>query len=398
MKPTEEGMRASGPWLVDSTLREGEQAPGVVFAQRDKIDIASRLADLGIPELEVGTPAMGSAAESDIAALIGLGLPIRLTAWCRARRDDLDAAARCGVSAVHLSLPASAMLCRTMKRSEAWVLDHMDKTLHAARRRFDFVSVGLKDASRASLAFLERCTAVARESGAERLRIADTVGIWSPLRTSEVFSALRRQAGDFPLGFHGHNDLGMAVGNSMAAVSAGAAFLDVTVGGIGERSGNAPLEQVVMALKVSEGIECGIDTTGLFELSEIAARASGRPVPPDRPVVGESVFRHESGVHVAALLGDSRAYEPFSPASVGAPERVFVAGVSSGSKGVMEVLRRAGIGVKRRVAAGLLPSLREECVRRGRSLTADELCDLLRNDRRHRKGPAPEGSLACTTP
>jgi homocitrate synthase NifV len=378
MNAKDTGTRTHGPWLVDSTLREGEQAPGVVFALRDKLELASRLADLGIPELEMGTPAMGSAAESDIAALLGLGLPIRLTAWCRARRDDLEAAARCGVTAVHVSLPASPLLRRTMGKTEEWVIDSMIEALADARRLFDFVSVGLKDASRAPLTFLERCAAVARESGAGRLRLADTVGIWNPLRTHEIFSALRRRAEELPLGFHGHNDLGMAVGNSLSAFNAGAHTLDVTVGGLGERSGNAPLEQVVMALELSEGIATGVDASGLYDLSRIAARASGRIVPPDRPVVGESVFRHESGVHVASMLRDSRAYEPFSPARVGAPDRTFVAGITSGSKGLREVLDIAGEKISRMEAASLLPTLRAESLRLGRSLSADELVDLRR--------------------
>lgn len=376
MKETGKKPRPCGPWLVDSTLREGEQAPGVVFTRREKVELASHLSRLGVPELEVGTPAMGQEAEGDMVALLGLKLPSRLTAWCRARGEDLDAAARIGMEAVHVSLPASPLLLHAMDKSEEWVLDSMAAALETARRRFEFVSVGLKDASRAPLPFLLRCGAVARSCGAHRFRLADTVGVWDPMRTARTFSALKARSEGLALGFHGHNDLGMAVGNSMAAFQAGADSIDVTVGGIGERAGNAPLEQVVMALAVSRNVDCGIATDGLFDLCRRAAQAAGSVIPPDRPVVGESAFRHESGVHVASMLSDSRSYEPFAPERVGAPEREFVAGISSGSRGVQEVLRATGADASRQDAARLLPALRKLCARRGRSLSPEELQGL----------------------
>ena len=156
------------------------------------------------------------------------------------------------------------------------------------------------------------------EAGADRLRLADTVGIWNPLQVGVAFARLAERLPDFPLGFHGHNDLGMATANSLAALVSGAHSVDVTVNGLGERAGNAPLEQVVMAVQVSLGESCGIATEALSRLCRRVARHARRPIPPHQPVTGRRIFEHESGIHVHGLLRDRRTYEPFRPAQVGA--------------------------------------------------------------------------------
>jgi homocitrate synthase NifV len=364
-------------YLVDTTLRDGEQAPGVVFTKGEKASIARLLAAAGVEEIEIGTPAMGEEEVEAIRAVVRLRLPSRLTAWCRARESDLEAAARSGVDSVHISLPASRLHRGGLKKTKSWVLDRMASLTRRARRDFAFVSVGMQDASRAEPGFLVRCAKAASRTGVDRFRIADTVGVWSPFHVHASLDALRQAVPGIALGFHGHNDLGMATANSLAAVMAGAGSVDVTVNGLGERAGNAALEEVVMAMRVSLGRPCGVDPRRLVELSTAVARASGRPLPESKPITGAGVFRHESGIHVQALLADRRSYEPFPPHTVGRSGRQVLLGKHSGRAALRYAMHSIGISLDDQQAACLLPLVRAQSQQTKRPVSPHDLARML---------------------
>jgi homocitrate synthase NifV len=334
------------------------------------------LADLGIPELEVGFPGMGGRAETHVRAIVELGLSSRTLAWGRATIRDLWAAASTGVDGYHFSLPASPTQRKLTGFSKTDVLRVMRSLAAEAERCFEYFSVGLQDASRAEVPFLLEVARAAEAVGARRVRVADTVGALHPVGTMHLLETLR-EATSLELEHHGHDDLGMAVANAVSAVMAGADAVSVTVNGLGERAGNAALEATAVALERSVGLPLGLELSGLARLSDQVARAAGRRVREDQPVVGAANFRHESGLHCRGLLIDRNSYELVHPEDVGRPREPFVAGAHSGSAGLREAAVQLGVDLTRRSARALLPEVRARAERLGRGLRPEELLALI---------------------
>ncbi|MFH2092222.1 MAG: hypothetical protein ABIJ31_07655 [Pseudomonadota bacterium] len=360
-------------WIVDTTLRDGEQAPGVIFNTSDRIKIAWALARVGIDEIEAGIPAMGEQACQDIRQLSKSHLPCTLSCWCRADKQDLILAAQCNTPGVHISFPTSSLLLKTFDKDEAWVMERLVSLVRFAKANFDRVSVGAQDTTRTSRPFLHQFASLAFETGADRLRLADTVGMISPSMVIKLISDLIQTVPDLDLEFHGHNDLGMATANAVTAVDAGANAVSVTVNGLGERAGNAPLEEVVMALFEVGGYKKKIELSSLTDLCLLVARASGRTIHPSKPITGSQIFKHESGIHCAGLLKNPASYQLFDPEQVGNHACEVVIGYHTGTHAIIHVLEQQGIMISKARAKQLLALVRQTALNQKTALTPRQL-------------------------
>ncbi|MEM9567211.1 MAG: homocitrate synthase [Cyanobacteria bacterium P01_E01_bin.34] len=358
--------------INDTTLRDGEQAAGVAFGLEEKVAIATFLDSIGIQELEVGIPAMGREEAQSIRVITELGLKAQLLGWNRAVLSDIQASIHCGLKRVHISIPVSDIQIQVKFQGDRnRMLNQLRDSIAFARDHGLEVSVGGEDSSRARESILLDVAQYAQELGAFRFRFCDTVGILDPFTTFDRVQTLVSSL-TIPVEMHTHNDLGLATANALAGIQAGAASINTTVNGLGERAGNAALEEVVMALKQIYGFKAGIQAQQLLALSRLVADSVNCPVPPWKAIVGTNTFAHESGIHAHGVLHNPSTYEPFDPAEVGGQRRLVI-GKHSGRHLLNQVLKEHGIAINASNSQSLLNAVRDRSTQLKRSLTIDEL-------------------------
>jgi homocitrate synthase NifV len=345
----------------DTTLRDGEQSAGVAFTVDEKLAIARALDAAGVPEMEIGIPIMGGAERETIQAIAGLHLRARLMVWGRMTQDDIDASIDCPADIVNLSIPLSDIQIRhKLNQSRDWVLKRIDRCVRIALDAGCEVAVGAEDASRADPDFLIKAAVTAQAAGARRFRFADTLGVLTPSETARRIRLLCT-AVDLEIEMHAHDDFGLATANTLAAVLAGATHISTTVNGLGERAGNAPLEEAVMALRHLYNVETGVDSRHFPSLSKLVARASGRAVAFNKSIVGEAVFTHEAGIHVDGLCKNPINYQGFDPIEVGREHRI-VLGKHSGSRAVQHAYAKLGLTLTDGQTTDILARIRDHAV------------------------------------
>jgi homocitrate synthase NifV len=260
--------------------------------------------------------------------------------------------------------------------TENEILDQVSFFCDYASKYFDSFSIGAQDASRASYAFLNEFVKRGITANVSRIRIADTVGILTPIETFSLFTNLKSDHPESRLEIHAHNDLGMATANTLTALQAGADAASVTVNGIGERAGNAALEEVLMALQLSPSLYCNFDTSVLNEICQTVADLSGMEISRQKPITGESIFKHQSGIHCHALLQNRSTYEPYDPSLSGhAPSR-FVCGTHSGRAGILSMLTSRGISMSAIDFGHFFKTLQNHVSETGKPMSTDEVCDF----------------------
>ncbi len=362
--------------LVDSSLREGEQMVGVKFSLAEKYEIIKGLLRVGVEEIELG---VASELNIELGELVehsrrSLGAE-RIALWCRCKEDDIRFAAGLRVDVLSLSIPVSDLhIEKKLAKSRKWVVDTLVYSITLAKQlKIPYVSLGLEDATRADETFLFEVVKQAAAAGVDRVRLADTVGVATPIAVHELVQRVRAVT-SCEIGVHMHNDFGMATANCLAALDAGADWADVTILGLGERAGNSRLEEVAGFL----ALQCGrqYKSQCLRSLSQQVAAMLKREIPPQQPLVGEKIFACESGIHLHGLQCDPATYEPYEPELVGAKRQMHY-GAKIGRQGLCARINRLGLHCSKSHLSYLVARFRQQAGRLGRPLTDSELQQLV---------------------
>ncbi len=328
--------------ILDTTLRDGEQTPNVALSTEDKLKIAQALDELGVDIIEAGF-AINSEGEAEaIKTIAGAGLKSEICSLCRASISDVDSALACDVDSVHIFLATSKThLEKKLKITQEQAIEKAVESVQYAKDHGLIVEFSDEDGTRTELEFLHRMHKAVQEVHVDRIDIPDTVGVMVPPAMTQFVSEVKKNV-NVPLAVHCHDDFGLSVANSLAGVLGGAEEIHVTVNGLGERAGNAALEEVVMSLQAFYDIKTNINSRKMAFVSRLVSQLTGIAVPPNKAIVGENAFSHESGIHVHGVLSDGSTYEPMRPEIVG-KERSFVVGKHSGVHAVQTKLKEYGI-------------------------------------------------------
>jgi 2-isopropylmalate synthase len=327
--------------IFDTTLRDGEQTPGVSLAPDEKVKIARQLDRLGVDAIEAGFPIASKGESESVAAVAHAGLSCEVVGLARASKNDIDQTLGTGVNCVHVFIATSDLhLKYKLKLTRKQVLDRIADSVSYAKQQRRIVEFSAEDATRTEIDFLKKAYETAEGAGADRLNIPDTVGVSSPQRIAQITKTVVDSV-RVPVSIHCHNDFGLAVANSLAAIEAGAVQAHVTINGLGERAGNTSLEELVMSLHMLFDRKTRVDTSLLCETSKLVVALTGVRVQTNKAVVGDNAFGHESGIHTHGITEMPLTYEPYDPALVGR-RRWFQAGKHAGGHGIATQLAEAG--------------------------------------------------------
>lgn len=330
--------------ILDTTLRDGEQTPNVALSTDDKLTIAQALDELGVDIIEAGFPINSEGEAEAVKKIAGVGLRAEICALCRASTQDIDAAIGCDVDSVHIFLATSKVhLEKKLKISKKEAVEKAVTAVQYAKEHGLIAEFSCEDATRTELEFLHEVHSNIESVGVDRIDIPDTVGVMTPPAMMQFVSEIKKKT-KVPLAVHCHDDFGLSVANSLAGVRGGAEEVHVTMNGLGERAGNAALEEVVMALEAFYGISTSVNTRKLAFVSRLVSQLTGVRVQPNKAIVGENAFSHEAGIHVHGILSESSTYEPMRPEIVG-KERSIVMGKHSGAHAVESKLKEYGLSL-----------------------------------------------------
>ena len=331
--------------IFDTTLRDGEQSPGVALSPENKLNIAKKLDELGVDAIETGFPVISEGEQKAIKMITQANLSAELCGLARTNQQDIDAVVDCGLKYVHTFIATSDIhLQHKLHLSQDQALEKAIESVEYAKSRGLQVEFSAEDATRTDRDFLKKIFTAVTKAGADRIDIPDTVGYSTPQYIAEITKDAI-EATKLPISVHCHNDFGLAVANAISGIQAGAQCAHVTINGIGERAGNASLEELVMALqclKFDQSWETNIKTELLYETSKYVSKLAGMPVQPNKAIIGENAFGHESGIHTHGVLSNPLTYEPISPEIVGR-NRWLRVGKHAGAHGVDAMLNEYGV-------------------------------------------------------
>ena len=357
--------------VLDTTLRDGEQTPGVSLTPEEKVEIARALDVLGVDTIEAGFPITSKGEAMGVKMVASEHLEAEICALARAEKLDIDTALDCDVDAVHVFIATSDIhLQHKLKLSREEGLRRAVEMVEYTKGHGVMVEYSAEDATRTDREHLKRVFRAVEDAGADRLDIADTVGIMTPQAMVDLVKDVRSVVTK-PISLHCHQDFGMGTANTLAGLWAGAMQAHLTINGIGERAGNTPLEEVVMSLECLYGRKTRINTKLIYETSRLVSRLTGVPVQPNKAIVGENAFGHESGIHTHGILSLPITYEPLEPELVGR-KRFILAGKHAGGHGVQAQLEEMGLHPTREQVRVILERVKE-LGDKGKRLTDSDL-------------------------
>ncbi|NIR86867.1 2-isopropylmalate synthase, partial [Candidatus Bathyarchaeota archaeon] len=328
--------------MFDTTLRDGEQTPGVSLTPEEKLEIADRLDKLGVDVIEAGTPITSRGEKTAVRKIAKAGLKAEICGLARTLKEDIDAVIECEVDSVHTFISTSEVQMKhALGLTQEQVLSRAMESVQYIKNHGLVCEFSPMDATRTEVKFLKEICSAAEEAGADRINIPDTVGVMTPATMRKLIEDVKSVV-KVPISVHCHNDFGMAVANSLAGVEGGASQIHVTVNGLGERAGNAALEEVAMALHLIHGLKTGINTKLIYATSQLVSQLTGITIQPNKAIVGENAFVHESGIHTRGVAVVPRTFEPIKPELVGRKRRL-VAGKHAGTRGIKTELEEVGI-------------------------------------------------------
>ncbi|MGB3212935.1 MAG: hypothetical protein WBB19_19695 [Desulforhopalus sp.] len=365
--------------IIDTTLREGEQTPGLLFTLTEKKRILDGLVDVGVTEAELGISSKLHSCTGPLVNYCRMNHPtLQLSLWSRCRKEDIDHAAQIQPDILALSVPVSDIhLQDRLHKDRSWAKNIMAASIDFARQRGLPVSIGFEDATRSDPTFLIDMARTAEKHGAARIRIADTVGIASPSRFADLVASVKRSLSSCQLAVHTHNDFGMATANAIAALEAGASFVDGVILGLGERTGCARLEEIVGFLSLAKGLSW-LKPEFLKPLAHFVADISGKSIAGNRPIIGDDIFTCETGLHLQGLQNKPHTYEPFGPERVRA-ERKLLFGSKSGRRAILHRMSQLNSTFTEELTDSAIQKVRDEALKLQRPLSDVELINLLTN-------------------
>lgn len=372
--------------IYDSTLRDGEQMPGIAYSLDQKVAIARKLDAIHVPQIEAGFPAVSDGERRSIKTITKLGLDAEILALSRVTTADIDAAVDAGVDMVLLFIATSDIhLKYKFNKPREYIIEKVVEGLDYCRSRGVKASLSCEDSTRTDLDFLFQVYSTAEGHGAVRIGLTDTVGCAAPEAITFLLAEIKKRY-TTPVSLHLHNDYGMALANAIAGVKAGADAITTTVNGIGERAGNVPLEEFVGAMKFLYGVDLGIDASGLKELCDMVAQFSKVPLSRNHPLVGSDVFSHESGIHVAAVLSCPLTYESIPPEMVGNQRRLML-GKHTGGAYIRKRLEDLGLEASEEQVSQILSKVKALGEVKGRVSDSDfeELVEEVMHPEEHFK-------------
>ncbi|MBS7656734.1 MAG: 2-isopropylmalate synthase [Candidatus Bathyarchaeia archaeon] len=362
--------------IFDTTLRDGEQTPGVSLTSEQKLEIAVQLDKLGVDVIEAGFPSSSEGEQKAVKAIVAAGLKAEVCCLTRTKKDDLDIAISCSPNSIHTFISTSEVQMKyALNMTREQVLKAAVDSVQYIKDHGLICEFSPMDATRTDLAFLRKICKAAEEAGADRINIPDTVGIMEPYSMEKLIRELKDVV-KTPLSVHCHNDFGLAVANSLAGVVGGASQVHVAVNGLGERAGNASLEEVVMGLHLIYKKKTGVNTQLIYNTSRLVSRLTGVVIQPNKAIVGENAFSHESGVHTRGVTVEPLTFEPFSPEVVGRRRRL-IAGKLAGKHGIKAELDELGLHPNEEQLMKIVSRVKE-LGDKGKSVTDDDLFAIAR--------------------